>query len=117
VHGLHPDELAGRVDAALASVRPLLANHGGDVELLDLDEEVGAVHLRLVGSCDGCPSSTDTLQHAVEQAIVTVAPEIVIIDVDQPASEQARVTVPVVLGTKPDHPVYDPATGCGSAGS
>src|ERR1700689_60960 len=41
VHGLHPESLAGRVEAALVSVRPLLAQHGGDVELLGIDEAVG----------------------------------------------------------------------------
>src|ERR1700733_7677120 len=43
VHGLHPEALAQRVEAALAKVRPLLSSHGGDVELLELDEAVGAV--------------------------------------------------------------------------
>ena len=70
------------MEAALASVRPLLSSHGGDVELLELDEEVGAVRLRLLGSCDGCPSSAITLQSAVEGAILKAAPEIVCIDVD-----------------------------------
>ena len=65
VHGLHPQDLAARVAAALESVRPFLQGHGGDVELLDLDEAVGAVHLRLLGSCDGCPSSAVTLRTEV----------------------------------------------------
>ena len=51
--------------------------HGGDVELLDIDADAGAVRLRLLGSCDGCPSSAVTLQLAVERAIVEAAPEIV----------------------------------------
>ena len=62
VHGLHPESLDNRVEAALASVRPFLAQHGGDVELLGIDEDRGAVRLRLLGSCDGCPSSAVTLQ-------------------------------------------------------
>jgi Fe-S cluster biogenesis protein NfuA len=96
VHGLHPDTLASRVEAALAQVRPLLAAHAGDVELLDIDADAGAVRLRLLGSCDGCPSSTLTLQTAVERAIVEAAPEIVVIDLDQPAS-----AVPIALTSKP----------------
>ena len=47
---------------ALESVRPFLAHHDGDVELLDVDADAGAVQLRLLGSCDGCPSSSVTLQ-------------------------------------------------------
>ena len=35
------------------------------------------MHLRLLGSCDGCPSSSVTLQLAVETAILEAAPEIV----------------------------------------
>ena len=82
VHGLHPDDLRSRVEGALESVRPFLRHHEGDVELLDIDEPTGAVHLRLLGSCDGCPSSAVTLQLAVERAIREAAPEIGIIDVE-----------------------------------
>jgi Fe-S cluster biogenesis protein NfuA len=64
--------------------------------LLDIDADAGAVRLRLLGSCDGCPSSTLTLQTAVERAIVEAAPEIVVIDLDQPAS-----AVPIALTSKP----------------
>jgi Fe-S cluster biogenesis protein NfuA len=99
VHELHPDGLASRVQAALARVRPLLAGHGGDVDLLDLDEAAGAVRIRLLGSCDGCPSSAVTLRTAVERAILDAAPEIVTIDVDQSALESGGV--PVDLGPKP----------------
>jgi len=100
-HGLHPDSVVVRVERALASVRPFLAQHHGDVELLDVDAGTGAVLLRLLGSCDGCPSSAVTLQHAVERAIVEAAPEVVTIEVE---AQQPDVSVPVSLGPKP---VYD----------
>jgi len=110
VHGLHPESVDARVEQALESVRPFLATHNGDVELLDVDVEVGAVHLRLLGSCDGCPSSTVTLRTAVEHAILEAAPEIVIIDVEQPATaaaaEQEVIATPVTLGRKPS-PRYE----------
>jgi Fe-S cluster biogenesis protein NfuA len=99
VHGLHPASLAERVEGALAKVRPLLKSHAGDVELLDLDPDAGAVHLRLLGSCDGCPSSSETLQLAVERAIVEAAPEVVQIDVEQPSA--ASPGIPVRLSSKP----------------
>lgn len=108
VHGLHPDSLESRVGHALARVRPFLATHGGDVELLDIDPDAGAVRLRLLGSCDGCPSSAVTLQGAVETAIVEAAPEIVTIDVDQPSEPAGPAKhlpgVPISLTSKP---VYD----------
>jgi len=105
VHELHPESLAQRVEGALAQVRPLLARHQGDVELVDIDPDAAAVRIRLLGSCDGCPSSSVTLQLAVEKAILEAAPEIVIIDVDQPTSADqtapAGHEVPIALGSKP----------------
>jgi Fe-S cluster biogenesis protein NfuA len=101
VHDLHPQGLATRVEQALASVRPFLGQHAGDVELLDVDERVGAVLLRLTGSCDGCPSSAVTLKLAIERAILAVAPEISRIDVDEPEPEIAAV--PITLGPRPSY--------------
>src|SRR4051794_3724572 len=48
LHGLHPLDLETRVTQALDKVRPYLATHGGNVELLDVHE--GIVRLRLQGS-------------------------------------------------------------------
>ena len=60
LHGLHPVPLEQRVRGALDDVRPYLEQHGGDVELLGV--EGGIARLRLEGSCNGCPSSTATLE-------------------------------------------------------
>ncbi len=88
VHGLHPYDVRTRVEQALDSVRPYLGSHGGDVELLDVTDE-GVVRLRLLGSCDGCPSSSVTLTLAVEGAVEAAAPEITAIEVDTPDSQPA----------------------------
>jgi Fe-S cluster biogenesis protein NfuA len=101
VHALHPETLARRVELALEKVRPFLSSHAGDVELVAIDSEAGALKLRLLGSCDGCPSSAVTLQMAVERAITEAAPEIVRIDVDEPS--QAPRSVPITLGVKPTY--------------
>jgi Fe-S cluster biogenesis protein NfuA len=74
LHGLHPVELEDRVRRALDDVRPLLRSHGGDVELIDIGP--GVVRLRLIGSCNGCPSSSLTLKSAIEKAIYEAAPDI-----------------------------------------
>ena len=74
LHGLHPLSLEDRVRAALDSVRPYLASHEGGIEI---DRVAGGIaYLRLEGSCDGCPSSTATIKHAVERAIFERVPEI-----------------------------------------
>jgi Fe-S cluster biogenesis protein NfuA/nitrite reductase/ring-hydroxylating ferredoxin subunit len=74
VHGLHPVPLAERVHGALDEVAPYLRSHGGDVELLGVDD--GVVRLRLHGSCNGCPSSRTTLELAIEEAIHKAAPDV-----------------------------------------
>lgn len=74
LHGLHPLAVEQRVASALDEVRPYLQSHGGEVELLAVEDD--AVRLRLRGSCSGCPSSTMTLKLAIENAIHRAAPEI-----------------------------------------
>jgi Fe-S cluster biogenesis protein NfuA len=80
VHGLHPMPLAARVEAALDEVRPYLRSHGGGVELVGI--AAGVVHLRLEGTCNGCPSSSATLRSAVEDAIQRAAPDVQRIEAD-----------------------------------
>jgi Fe-S cluster biogenesis protein NfuA len=111
VLGLHPTALDRRVEEALTRVRPFLAQHGGDVELLDIDPDAGAVLLRLLGSCDGCPASAVTLQTAVERAVTEAAPEITRIDVVAPS--QDAVSVPVSLRPKPSYDQCPAEVGAG----
>jgi Fe-S cluster biogenesis protein NfuA/nitrite reductase/ring-hydroxylating ferredoxin subunit len=92
VHGLHPDDVLTRVARALESVRPYLGSHGGDVELVGLTDD-GRVTLRMLGSCDGCPSSSVTLTLAVESAIHDAAPEVTGIEVQE--SPASRSVIPV----------------------
>jgi Fe-S cluster biogenesis protein NfuA len=74
VHDLHPVDIETRVRGALDDVRPYLGSHGGDVELLGVED--GVAHVRLGGTCDGCPSSAVTLQNAIEDAVMRAAPEL-----------------------------------------
>ena len=55
-----------QVLAALDKVRPALQADGGDVELVDVDEQ-GVVSVRLTGACKGCPMSQMTLQQGIER--------------------------------------------------
>jgi Fe-S cluster biogenesis protein NfuA/nitrite reductase/ring-hydroxylating ferredoxin subunit len=74
IHGLHPLPLDVRVRSALDEVRPYLASHGGDVDLLGVED--GIVRLALQGSCNGCASSEVTLKLAIEDAIHKAAPDV-----------------------------------------
>lgn len=97
VHDLHPYDVEMRVRQALDTVRPYLGSHGGDVELLGVGDD-GVVRLRLLGSCDGCPSSSVTLQLAVEGAVEAAAPEMTSIEVEtsQGSEAAAQPTGPLV---------------------
>jgi Fe-S cluster biogenesis protein NfuA len=74
LHGLHPVPVQERVRGALRGVLPYLESHGGNVQLLGVEQ--GVVHLRLEGSCSGCPSSSMTLKLAIEDAIFKAAPDV-----------------------------------------
>lgn len=62
-----------QVQEVLNKLRPFLLRDGGDVELVDVDEE-GVVLLRLMGACGNCPSSAITLKAGIERALVTEVP-------------------------------------------
>jgi Fe-S cluster biogenesis protein NfuA/nitrite reductase/ring-hydroxylating ferredoxin subunit len=81
LHGLHPVDVDTRIEAALDQARPYLGSHAGGVEYLGVDEE-GVAHLRLEGSCHGCPSSTVTVKLTLEQAIAEAAPEVIRVEVE-----------------------------------
>ncbi len=81
LHDLHPDDVQTRIQRALDKVRPYLGSHAGGVELVGVDD-AGVAHLKLEGSCDGCPSSTVTVKLAIESAVLEAAPEVERIEVE-----------------------------------
>ncbi len=93
LYGLHPVDLQTRVLQALEKTRPYLRSHGGNVELVAIDD-AGIVNLRLTGSCDGCASSSANLKQAVEEAIYEAAPDVTGIEVP---GVEATKTAPVAF--------------------
>ena len=74
IHDLHPVPLEDRVQGALDSVRPYMESHGGNVELLSLEDGVARISLR--GSCSDCSASSVTLELAIKQALEEAAPDL-----------------------------------------
>jgi nitrite reductase/ring-hydroxylating ferredoxin subunit/Fe-S cluster biogenesis protein NfuA len=68
LHGIVRPSVHTRAAAALATVRPYLQSHGGDVELVTI--ETGTAKVRLHGACNGCSMSAVTLREGVEEALV-----------------------------------------------
>lgn len=62
-----------QVQEVLDKLRPYLLRDGGDVELIDVDDE-GIVQLRLMGACGNCPSSAITLKAGIERALTSEVP-------------------------------------------
>jgi nitrite reductase/ring-hydroxylating ferredoxin subunit/Fe-S cluster biogenesis protein NfuA len=74
MHGIIKQDLFTRVAAVLEEVRPYMRSHGGDVELVKVEEKT--VYVRLQGACSGCSLSAVTLKNGVEEAIKARIPEI-----------------------------------------
>lgn len=55
-------------------VRPALAAHGGDVEIVDIDNN--QLFVRLSGGCQGCSASQATLTQGIETLVKEKFPEI-----------------------------------------
>lgn len=64
------------VEKVLAEIRPSLQADGGDVELVDVDEEQGIVKVRLTGACGSCPYSQMTLKMGIERILKQKIPEV-----------------------------------------
>jgi Fe-S cluster biogenesis protein NfuA/nitrite reductase/ring-hydroxylating ferredoxin subunit len=80
IHDLYPVSLEERVVEALDTVRPYMESHGGNVELLAIED--GVAKLALQGSCNGCAASRATLELAIKQALEEHAPDLVGLEVE-----------------------------------
>ena len=60
--------LKEKIESALDKVRPSLQADGGDVQLVDVDDD-GIVKVKLMGACGGCPMSQMTLTMGVERKL------------------------------------------------
>ena len=64
-----------QVKDVIESIRPMLQNDGGDIELVGIDEDK-SVRVRLQGACRGCPGAQMTLKMGVERLLKERVPEV-----------------------------------------
>jgi Fe-S cluster biogenesis protein NfuA len=64
-----------KVKDVIESVRPALQAHGGDIELVGVDEN-NAVKVRLQGACQGCPGAAMTMKAGIERILKEKIPEV-----------------------------------------
>lgn len=67
-------------------IRPALASHGGDIEVIDFDNN--KLFVKLTGGCQGCSSSKATLKDGIERLIVGKFPDLIeeVVDLTDHAS-------------------------------
>ena len=97
---------AESVDAALEELRPMIESHGGMITVEEIKD--GVVKVQMLGSCDGCPSSTATLTGGLEEALRRHWPNFRRLEVVEPEAEEPDAAAlpepePVLLqiGRKP----------------
>ena len=119
LHDLHPDDVDTRIQRALDRVRPYLGSHAGGIEYTGVDRD-GVAHLQLEGSCDGCPSSSVTVQLTVERAVLDAAPEVTAVDVKGMVAHEKALPLLQIgrppsesAGPAPGRSAAPPAAGAG----
>jgi Fe-S cluster biogenesis protein NfuA/nitrite reductase/ring-hydroxylating ferredoxin subunit len=99
IHDVHPVPLHERVAAALEQVRPYMESHGGNVELLSLEDGVARISLR--GSCSDCAASAVTLELAIKQALEATAPDLERLEVEGAAPAPSGPALPLAEDSPP----------------
>lgn len=100
---------------ALDDIRPYIHSHGGEVEVIDVDD--GVVRVRLSGACSGCSASAITLQQGVEEALRTNLPNFAGLEVEEdPDATPHAPPGPTLLQIQP-HPDSSVAQSVQSAQS
>ena len=72
---MNTDESEAKVLKAIEKIRPYLQADGGDLNLIEISDEL-VVKVEMTGSCQGCPFSLHTLKAGIEEAIRKELPEV-----------------------------------------
>ena len=73
--GCEEKDFAQKVEEVIQSIRPMLQNDGGDIELVSIEED-NTVKVRLQGACKGCPGAQMTLKMGVERLLKERVPQV-----------------------------------------
>jgi Fe-S cluster biogenesis protein NfuA len=77
-----------RTAEAIEQIRPHIQADGGDVRLVEIEDESIAI-IELSGACVGCPMSQITIRHGIEGTLRVLVPEIMAVDVLEDTSGPA----------------------------
>tara|TARA_B100000131_G_C18084517_1_gene599551 strand:- start:883 stop:1125 length:243 start_codon:yes stop_codon:yes gene_type:complete len=69
------DSLPNRVNKIIDDyIKPSLSMHGGSIKYIGFED--GVAYIELLGSCNGCPSSQETIKMHIEKMLVEEIEEI-----------------------------------------
>ena len=95
--GIVRPDLTTRVARAMERVKPYVKSHGGDIELVRIEDKPGGktAFVRLHGSCSGCSMSAATLRDGVQEAITSIVPEVTRVEEvnDGPVAGVVQLTI------------------------
>ena len=66
-------------------IRPYLAEHKGNIELVKIDH--GTIEVRLLGTCANCPSAKDTIEEVIDVYLKAI-PEVKKVIISDPISDE-----------------------------
>lgn len=68
-------DIYDKVEISLDTIRPYLKADGGNIEIVEITEDL-VVRVRLLGACENCPMSFMTMKAGVEESIRSAIPQI-----------------------------------------
>lgn len=72
---MNKEDLRQQVETALDSIRPHLKTDGGDVEVVEISDDM-TVYVKWLGNCEWCSMSAMTMKAGIERSIISKVPQI-----------------------------------------
>ncbi|MDJ0753899.1 MAG: NifU family protein [Ardenticatenaceae bacterium] len=95
MHGIVRADLTTQAARVLEMVRPYMRSHGGDVELVKVEDDTA--YVKLHGACNGCSMSAVTLRNGVEEALKEHLPQIKQVEVVPSEPEAGMIMLDSVV--------------------
>jgi Fe-S cluster biogenesis protein NfuA/nitrite reductase/ring-hydroxylating ferredoxin subunit len=99
MYDLAPVDERIQVEEALDEIRPYIESHGGELELLDVQD--GGVHVRMSGACHGCAASAMTLRRGIEERLRERYPGFREVVAHEPESDERGSGAPLLQIERP----------------
>lgn len=69
-------DIIENIKFVIEKIRPFIIYDGGDIQFVKYDEKTGTVYVKLLGACNECIYSDNTIKDTVETLIIEEVPEV-----------------------------------------